>query len=83
MVKDWCFYPKIGNKRKMSTLTTAIQHRTESAAAAAAKSHQSCPTLCSPPGSPVPGILQARTLKVLVIIIRQNKQIKENERYTD
>ena len=38
------------------------------AAAAAAKSLQSCPTLCdpidgSPPGSPVPGILQARTLK--------------------
>ena len=36
-----------------------------SAAAAAAKSLQSCPTLCdprdgSPPGSPVPGILQAR-----------------------
>ena len=36
-----------------------------SAAAAAAKSHQSCPTLWdpidgSPPGSPVPGILQAR-----------------------
>ena len=38
------------------------------AAAAAAKSPQSCPTLCdpidgSPPGSPVPGILQARTLE--------------------
>ena len=37
-------------------------------AAAAAKSLQSCPTLCdpidgSPPGSPIPGILQARTLK--------------------
>ena len=37
------------------------------AAAATAKSLQSCPTLCdpidgSPPGSPVPGILQARTL---------------------
>ena len=36
-------------------------------AAAAAASLQSCPTLCdpidgSPPGSPVPGILQARTL---------------------
>ena len=36
--------------------------------AAAAKSHQSCPTLCdpidgSPPGSPLPGILQARTLE--------------------
>ena len=38
------------------------------AAAAAAKSLQSCPTLCdpidgSPPGSPVPGIFQARTLE--------------------
>ena len=37
------------------------------AAAAAAKSVQSCPTLCdpidgSPPGSPIPGILQARIL---------------------
>ena len=37
-------------------------------AAAAAKSLQSCPSLCdprdgSPPGSPVPGILQARTLE--------------------
>ena len=36
--------------------------------AAAAKSLQSCPTLCDPidcslPGSPVPGILQARTLE--------------------
>ena len=30
---------------------------------AAAKSLQSCPTLCSPPGSPVPGILQARILE--------------------
>ena len=38
------------------------------AAVAAAKSLQSCPTLCdpidgSPPGSPVPEILQARTLE--------------------
>ena len=40
--------------------------------AIAAKSLQSCPTLCdpidsSPPGSPVPGILQARTLEWVVI----------------
>ena len=40
--------------------------------AAAAKLLQSCPTLCdpvdgSPPGSPVPGILQARTLKWVAI----------------
>ena len=42
------------------------------AAAAAAKLPQSCPTLCdpiygSPPGSPVPGILQARTLEWVAI----------------
>ena len=42
------------------------------ASAAAAKSLQSCPTLCdpidgSPPGSPVPGILQARTLEGVAI----------------
>ena len=42
------------------------------AAAAAAKSLQSGPTLCdpmdgSPPGSPVPGILQARTLEWLAV----------------
>ena len=45
----------------------AVQH-----AAAAAKSLQSCPTLCdpidgSPPGSAVPGILQARTLEWVAI----------------
>ena len=39
---------------------------------AAAKSLQSCPTLCdpidgSPPGSPVPGIFQARTLECVAI----------------
>ena len=41
-------------------------------AAAAAKSLQSCPTLCDPidgslPGSPIPGILQARTLECVAI----------------
>ena len=42
------------------------------AAAAAAKSLQSCPTLCDPidggpPGSPIPGILQERTLEWVAI----------------
>ena len=42
------------------------------AAATAAKSLQSCLTLCdpiggSPPGSPIPGILQARTLEWVAI----------------
>ena len=41
-------------------------------AAAAAKSLQSCLTLCdsidsSPPGSPIPGILQAKTLEWVAI----------------
>ena len=44
----------------------------ETAAAAAAKLFQSCPTLCnpidgSPPGSPIPGILQERTLEWVAI----------------
>ena len=41
-------------------------------ATATAKSLQSCPTLCGPidgslPGSPVPGILQARTLEWVAV----------------
>ena len=49
-----------------------IQCNPYQAAAAAAKSLQQCPTLCdpidgSPPGSPVPGILQARTLEWVAI----------------
>ena len=48
------------------------QSKQSTAAATAAKSLQSCPTLCdpmdsSPRGSPVPGILQARTLEWVAI----------------
>ena len=48
--------------------TTETPAAAAAAAAAAAKSPQSCPTLCnpidgSPPGSIIPGILQARTLE--------------------
>ena len=48
----------------------AIAFSDGTTAAAAAKSLQSCPTLCDPidggpPGSPVPGILQARTLELV------------------
>ena len=50
-------------------------------AAAAAKSLQLCPTLCdpidgSPPGSPVPGILQARTLEWVVIFFSNHESEK-------
>ena len=53
-------------------LLKEIDNPFRSAAAAAAKSLQSWPTLCnpidgSPPGSPVPGILQARTLEWVAI----------------
>ena len=46
----------------------AIAFSDGTTAAAAAKSLQSCPTLCDPidggpPGSPIPGILQTRTLE--------------------
>ena len=52
----------MGQKKEYTDLGTA----------AAAKSRQSCLTLCdpidgSPPGSPVPGILQARTLEWVAI----------------
>ena len=51
---------------------TRTRAHTRAAAAAAAKALQSCPTLCdpidgSPPGSAVPGILQARTLEWVAI----------------
>ena len=51
------------------------------AAAAAAKSLHSCPTLCdprdgSPPGSPVSGILQARTLEWVAVALSGLKGIK-------
>ena len=54
------------NQEEIETINKSI------AAAAAAKSLQLCPTLCdpinsSPPGSPVPGILQARTLEWVAI----------------
>ena len=52
--------------------------------AAAAKSLQSCPTLCdpiggSPPGSPVPGILQARALEWSAIASSSAWKWRESE----
>ena len=51
--------------------------------AAAAKSLQSCPTLCdpidgSPPGSPVPGILQAKTLEWVAISLSNAWTLEES-----
>ena len=62
------YTPEKTSRDSMSS-ATFVPH---SAAAAAAKSLQSCLTLCdpidgSPPGSPIPGILQARTLEWVAI----------------
>ena len=53
-------------------ITLIVNKRVRNAVLCYAKSLQSCPTLCDPrdgstPGSPVPGILQARTLEWIAI----------------
>ena len=58
--------------RELAKLAEGVKVNEGYAAAAAAKSLQSCPTLCdpvhgSPPGSAIPGILQARTLEWVAI----------------
>ena len=60
------------NRRKLKVTTVKYPAPNHTANAAAAKSHQSCLTLCdpidgSPPGSAIPGILQARTLEWVAI----------------
>ena len=61
------------SRRRLKRLSMqAEQHYVVSTAAATAKSLRSCPTLCDPidggpPGSPIPGILQARTLEWVAI----------------
>ena len=57
-----------GELDRGSQNTQTSSYKLAAAAAAAAKLFQSCPTLCdpidgSPPGSPIPGIRQARTLE--------------------
>ena len=61
-LKKWCFMLELNSQSQLENST----------ATATAKSLQSCPTVCdpidgSPPGSPVPGILQARTLEWVAI----------------
>ena len=70
MVDSW----RVVSFKLVSSLTLFLfrYELAAAAAAAAAKSLQSCPTLRdpidgSPPGSPVPGILQARTLEWVAI----------------
>ena len=64
-------YSSVGHYSPAS-LFSSVKWSNQDTATAAAKSLQSCPTLCdpidgSPPGSPVPGILQPRTLEWVAI----------------
>ena len=68
----------------MSIIQPHTHKKNFTLAAAAAKSLQSCPTLCdprdgSPPGSPIPGILQARTLEGCHFLLQCMKVKSESE----
>ena len=70
-----------GNRHSISAHLTLTGESGSIAAAATAKSLQSCPTLCdpidgSPPGSPVPGIFQARALEWVAISLSNQESEK-------
>ena len=69
--KEKTFHHQFSEQNELE-MRSKLPHVYSTAAAAAAKSLQSCPTLCdpidgSPPGFPIPGILQARTLEWVAI----------------
>ena len=66
--------------------TRGPSHTWGGAEVSAAKSLQSCPALCdpidgSPPGSPVPGILQARTVEWVAISFSTVSRVIINDDY--
>ena len=72
MFMDWKNQYSENEYTIQSNLSIQCNSYQAAASAAAAKLLQSCPTLCdpidgSPPGSPVPGILQTRTLEWVAI----------------
>ena len=67
-----CKFSCLGKKKIVFRSSPTLKKKKMSNAAAAAKSLQSCPTLCdpidgSPSGSTVPRILQARTLEQVAV----------------
>ena len=71
IAKSWTRFSNL-NVTNLKVAQSCLTLRPHGLYAATAKSLQSCPTLCdpidgSPPGSPVPGILQARTLEWVAI----------------
>ena len=81
--------PRKPQNRSWNSPTLTVLHSTT---AAAAKLPQSCPPLChpidgSPPDSPIPGILQAKTLEWVAITILQFNidllwQMKQDPKWT-
>ena len=72
--KNWCFQNTLSQRRNISSCNSQIPIflLNQYAMLCYAKSLQLCPTLCDPidsslPGSPIPGILQARTLEWVAI----------------
>ena len=85
-LKFWVFGPEavriLFPQTGMEPILPALESEVVTAAAAAAKSLQSCPcpTLCdpidgSPAGFPIPGILQARTLEWVKNTVNLKKHI--------
>ena len=80
-LSDWTELTSKGNSQdRLFTLPSHFMLSCVTQADAAAKSLQSCPTLWpidgSPPGSPVPGILLARTLEWVVISFSNAWKVK-------
>ena len=80
----FCCSPSVcsqSSNQKVVPYHFSVQNPPVTSHLAPAKSLQSCPTLCdlmdgSPPGSPVPGILQARTLEWVAIFLLQCMKVK-------
>ena len=67
---EWTGWISLQSKGLSRVFSNTTIQKPREIAAAAAKSLQSCLTLCNPidlPGSPIPGILQARTLEWVAI----------------
>ena len=79
-LKNYCFHFQINYESEMQNSITIFM-RSSFYVAAAAKSLQSYPTLCnpidgSPPGSPIPGIVQARKLEWVAISFSNAGKVK-------
>ena len=78
------FYKSLLDTSHVLGMVPMLWIHSAAAATAAAKSLQSCPNLCepidgSPPGSPVPGILQARTLEWVAISFSKHSSAKQKQ----